>query len=186
MQRAALYEIFSQLFFKPDNRKREAAESFIKIAKADNIEIEDFDPGTLEIEYNRLFVGPGHVPCPPYESVYRKDRPLMDRGLVMGPSAIDVEKRYRQAGLQKSKDFHDLPDHIGVEMEFMGYLCEMEAKDGAKKWRKMQDEFLKLHIKPWYIEFLECIKKHSRSTFYSAAATELKGFIEEELEGENP
>ena len=47
---------------------------------------------TLEIEYNRLFVGPGRPQAPPYESVYRDPR-----GLVMGPTARDVERRYAYA-----------------------------------------------------------------------------------------
>ena len=51
---------------------------------------EDTTSTYLGKEHLRLFVGPGHVQCPPYEAVYRKDRPVMEKGLVMGPSTTDV------------------------------------------------------------------------------------------------
>jgi TorA maturation chaperone TorD len=36
----------------------------------------------LTVEYNRLFVGPGALPCPPYQSVYDKTRSSEDQGTV--------------------------------------------------------------------------------------------------------
>ena len=184
LSRAALYDIFSNLFYKPEPGIEGTIRAFLEIAREERGEPLDItvpDPEKLEIEYNRLFVGPGHVPCPPYESVYRKDRPLMERGLVMGPSTIDVQKRYAKAGLEKSRDFKDLPDHIAVELEFMKYLCIREAEEGPEKWRIMQAEFLKYHIKPWYMEFLDCVKRHG-SGFYAILADELEKFLKEEID----
>jgi len=40
-------------------------------------------PVLLE-EYERLFVGPGQVPCPPYESFWREDVPVDIRRTLMG------------------------------------------------------------------------------------------------------
>ncbi|MGC8661938.1 MAG: TorD/DmsD family molecular chaperone [Nitrososphaeria archaeon] len=183
LSRAAIYGMFSNLFYRPERGMENTIQAFLSIAGQERGEPLDMpaDTDRLEIEYNRLFVGPGHVPCPPYESVYRKDRPLMERGLVMGPSTIDVQKRYGEAGLQKSKDFKDLPDHIAVELEFMRYLCAKEADEGPGKWRTMQVEFLNHHVKPWYLEFAECVKKHTTG-FYAVLADELAKFLKEEIE----
>ncbi|MGC8593411.1 MAG: TorD/DmsD family molecular chaperone [Nitrososphaeria archaeon] len=183
ISRAIAYLMFSKLFYKPEKSTESMIGQFLKIAE---IEKGTKIPGTflideLEIEYNRLFVGPGHVLCPPYESVYRKDRPPLERGLVMGPSAVDVQRRYLEAGLQMSKDYKDLPDHIAVELEFMHYLCLKEAEERNEKWIKMQMDFLRMHIKPWYREFVRCIKKHTKSEFYLTLAEELEKFLEEEI-----
>jgi TorA maturation chaperone TorD len=150
---------------------------------------EDAMTPDLGREHLRLFVGPGHIQCPPYEAVYRKDRPTMDRGLVMGPSTADVRRRYNEANLAMSQKFTDLPDHIAVEMEFMHFLCAEEAKSAeqgnlqeSRKFRKMQHEFLNDHLKPWVNDFADCIIRSSKSPFYKAAADLLKEFIESELE----
>lgn len=142
----------------------------------------------LSKEHLRLFVGPGKVPCPPYESVYRQDRLVMERGLVMGPSAADVRHRYAEADLVLPKNFTDLPDHIAVEMEFMHFLCAEELKfteqgnlqESARR-RKMQQEFAKEHLE-WVERFADRVLKSTNSSFYKAAAGLLKAFVKNEFE----
>jgi TorA maturation chaperone TorD len=144
-------------------------------------------PAELDKEYLRLFVGPGHAPCPPYESVYRKDRPIMVRGLVMGPSTADVQKRYAEAGLKLSNGFADLPDHISAELEFMHFLCSQESKIRQDKsalelTRRSRQEFLTTHLRPWVSTFADSVLASTRSDFYRMAATLLKLFIKAESE----
>ena len=141
----------------------------------------------LAKEYLRLFVGPGHIPCPPYEAVHRKDRPEFERGLVMGPSTADVRRAYLAAGLEISKTYTDLPDHIAAEMEFMQFLCAEESKheqqgnkEEATKMKKMQQEFHKNHIEPWVGDFADCILRSTTLTFYKTAANVLKEFANSE------
>lgn len=143
----------------------------------------------LRAEYLRLFVGPGHVPCPPYESVYRTDRPVWQRGLVMGPSTADVRRRYAEAALTISKNYRDLPDHVSVEMEFMHFLCAEESKltelgniDESAKMRKMQRDFLEDHIMPWTGNFAERILNSTDSSFYKAAANLLRAVVKSDFE----
>ena len=143
----------------------------------------------LKREHLRLFVGPGHVQCPPYESVYRRDRPEMERGLLMGATVADVRRRYGEANLKLSTSFTDLPDHIAIEMEFMHFLCAEEsrlAKQGDAREletnRKMQREFLSRHLKPWVEIFSDCVRHSTESPFYQAAANLVKVFLEGEFE----
>ncbi len=150
---------------------------------------QDLSVAPLSKEYLRLFVGPGRVPCPPYESVHRQDRPILEKGLVMGPSTADVRHRYAEAGLVMPKNFTDLPDHIAVEMEFMHFLCAEELKDigqgnseESTRRKKMEQEFLKEHLEPWVERFADCVLKSTNSSFYRSAAELLKAFVKNESE----
>ena len=143
----------------------------------------------LAKEYLRLFVGPGHVPCSPYEAVHRNDRPDFERGLVMGPSTADVRRAYLAAGLDLSKNYTDLPDHIAAEMEFMQFLCVQETRfrqrgneEEAAKMKTMQREFYEKHIAPWVSEFADCILHSTTSPFYKVTAGVLKDFAKREAE----
>jgi len=143
----------------------------------------------LAREHLRLFVGPGHVPCAPYEAVHRKDRPDFEKGLVMGPSTAEVRRTYLAAGLEVSKTYTDLPDHIAAEMEFMHFLCAEESKferngnqQEAAKMKWLQQEFHKSHLEPWVKDFADCILRSTTSPFYKAAARVLKEFAGREAE----
>jgi TorA maturation chaperone TorD len=141
----------------------------------------------LAKEHLRLFVGPGHIPCAPYEAVHRKDRPAFERGLVMGPSTAEVRRAYLAAGLDLSETYTDLPDHIVAEMEFMHFLCAEESRferegnrQEAAKMKGLQREFHKNHLEPWVPDFADCVLRSTTSPFYEVAANVLKQFTKRE------
>jgi TorA maturation chaperone TorD len=85
-------------------------------------------------EYERLFVGPGPVPCPPYESFWRDDVPVEIRRSLMGPCTEDLRRLYGELGLQISPRAGELPDHIAVELEAMAYALSIdESGDLARQ-----------------------------------------------------
>lgn len=187
-KRADLYRILSESFYPP---KSEVAEKLwvLAISKWAADSSEKFEPNSVELrlEYNRLFVGPNALPCPPYESVYRKERVDSEIGMLMGPTVLDVKKRYNEAGLEIAKSFTDLPDHIAIELEFMCFLCTKESESvasGADEsiWRHRQEEFCKLHLEPWIEEFSSRVINNTRSAYYRAAAELLRDWIQEEGE----
>lgn len=61
-------------------------------------------------------------------------------GAVMGRATAAIEKCYLQAGLTRSESFHDLPDHIALQLEFAAYLCASEAAGSAPAIKA--DDFL--------------------------------------------
>jgi len=85
-------------------------------------------------EYERLFVGPGQVPCPPYESFWREDVPVDIRRTLMGPCTADLKRLYLELGLEMSPQCGELPDHVAVELEALAYAlsCD-EAKEIARQ-----------------------------------------------------
>src|SRR3990172_8943768 len=128
--------------------------------------------GDLEVEYNRLFVGPGAPRVYPYESLYRDST-----GLVMGPSAGEVLQAYRRAGLAINTAFKDLPDHLAVELEFMARLCCEEARaesagraDLALRLKQEQRSFLDAHLATWLPAMCERVLRETTSTIYRGFA----------------
>jgi DMSO reductase family type II enzyme chaperone len=143
----------------------------------------------LRTEYTHLFIGPGHLPCPPYESVYRVDVPAQERGLVMGRATVDVVQRYQQAGLNIASSHKDLPDHVGTELEFMYYLCQKEAEawekgnaGQAQEWLEMQQGFLKEHLGKWIPAFCEAVEKEANVRIYGDLAALVRDHVALEID----
>ena len=133
----------------------------------------------LEVEYNRLFVGPGMPRVYPYESLYRDSA-----GLVMGPSAGEVLQAYRRSGLAINTAFRDLPDHIAVELEFMARLCFEEARAGsagradlALRLKQEQRLFLNAHLASWLPALCERVIRETTSTMYRGVAEIAATFV---------
>ncbi len=133
----------------------------------------------LLVEYARLFVGPNELLAPPYGSVY-----LEEGGKVMGESTVRAAEFYKAEGLAMDEQFHNLPDHITAEMEFMYYLAyhEVEAlekndREKAVYFLNRQEAFLRTYLDGWVIPFCEKIKEGTENGFYQALADCLSVFI---------
>jgi len=133
----------------------------------------------LEVEYNRLFVGPGAPRVYPYESLYRGSM-----SLVMGPSAGEALQAYRRAGLAINTAFKDLPDHVAVELEFMARLCCEEARaesagraDLALRLKQEQRSFLDAHLATWLPAMCERVIRETTSTIYRGFAEIAATFV---------
>lgn len=132
----------------------------------------------LEIEYARLFIGPGkHIP--PYESVWRETY-----GLLWGKATGEVKEFIESLGLTPHHAWTGLPDHVGVELELMERLTarEKEAwemKDGATALvcLEKQKEFMEDHIIQWVPGFCRKVEEESRVVFYQHVALLTRKFI---------
>lgn len=152
----------------------------------------DQDPAQLltrlEVEYARLFVGPGSVPASPYESVYVDRDPSSGRPVVGWATSATVEALYRSHALHPSDQHPDLPDHIATELEFLYALCRSEgdawANDDAtqaKELRRAQQSFITDHLHPWVGEFCRRLTAAAREPVYPAVAGFLDQFVRVEL-----
>jgi TorA maturation chaperone TorD len=95
-------------------------------------------------EYERLFVGPGQVPCPPYESFWREDVSVDIRRTLMGPCTAELKELYCELGLQVSSLSGELPDHVAVELEAIAYAVLFEETGAVAK--RLFDEHLCLFL----------------------------------------
>ncbi len=134
----------------------------------------------LLVAYTRLFLGSPETLAPPYASIY-----LDRRGRVMGPSSVAVMKLYQRAGLRLNDDFHDLPDHIAVMLEFVHYLIAREIMadnrsdlEEKQKLGKMRRYFLQNYMIPWVPRFCDHIIAAEAHPFYTSLGRCLKMFMD--------
>ena len=171
------YKLFSLIFHRPDRefavylrdgfiddiiRFLDGAVTGFSAFLEENREKDDDEfYKTLAVEYTRLFTNAiPAVPCPPYESIYRED-------IIMGNSTLC----YNNAGLKVVEKFHDLPDHVAVELEFLYYLANYG-------YTEAHDSFMGEHFSRWVPRFCEEVEKNDRTGFYRHAARVLREFVE--------
>jgi TorA maturation chaperone TorD len=133
----------------------------------------------LAVEHARLFIGPFQLVAPPYGSTY-----LDDARTVMGDSTAKVAAFYHDCGLHLADDFHELPDHFAVELEFMSFLAfkQREAEvsgdtDEVCRIMSLQKEFLGRFLIPWLEPFTSAIITDAEAPFYQAIARCTAAFI---------
>ncbi len=127
---------------------------------------------SLAVEHARLFIGPFHLVAPPYGSMY-----LDDAKIVMGESTGKVSAFYASCGLHLADNFHEMPDHIAVELEFLSFLVHRQResvaagdRDEANRFAGLQRSFLDRFLLPWLPPFTRSILEGTESPFYQAIA----------------
>jgi TorA maturation chaperone TorD len=139
-----------------------------------NISLDD-----MAVEHARLFIGPFQLIAPPYGSIY-----LDETKTVMGDSTARVAAFYHNCGLQLAEDFHELPDHFAVELEFISFLAfkQREAEvsgdtNEVARITSLQLEFLDRFLMPWLEPFTSAIINDGEAPFYQAIARCTATFI---------
>lgn len=110
-------------------------------------------------EYTRLFIGPDHLPAPPWESVYVTGKPQLFQ-----ETTLSVRTAYRAAGYLPKCFPRVADDHIALELNFMaamaaqaleaGLACqEASAIDALARQRRFLDE----HMLRWIPSFAETL-----------------------------
>lgn len=133
----------------------------------------------LQRDYTSLFIGPGHLPAPPWESVY-----LTEEKLTFGEPTLKVREFYLRHGLAYHKKNSEPDDHFGLEMEFMSKLIakqrqELENGQNDKEIQleKEQILFLQDHILKWLNQFTHDVFRHSNTDFFKGLSLFARGFI---------
>lgn len=141
----------------------------------------------LAVERTRLFRGirPADSPPPPYESVYRGEE-----GQLAGLWAVEVSRKYAAAGAEIPSHYHDLPDYIGLELDFMRFLCQKEAelwgkgdREKALQYLDMERSFLEEHLAQWAPRFCSLAFKSASVDFYCGLLKLTEGAIASDRKG---
>jgi DMSO reductase family type II enzyme chaperone len=139
------------------------------------------DLGEIEGEYNRLFRTT--LVCTPYETEYD---PM--RSVRKGQVLADVLGFYTAFGLRPAEETRELPDHLGVELEFMSLLLQKEAYARLNDWSDKIDvctdaqrKFLSDHLGAWAFAFCNRLEETARPAFYRALARLLRKFMAHEI-----
>jgi TorA maturation chaperone TorD len=127
-------------------------------------------------EYTRLFTHPKRPAVAIYETLFlfKPEAGMMQKpSLFISPAALDAERCYSQAGLQRSKEANEPGDHMATEMEYMAYLYYRKAKalhdhhQAEVEMRNRQiKEFSELHLQKWGVDFFNRCLSASESQVY--------------------
>ena len=108
-------------------------------------------------EYRRLFVGPGHLPAPPWGSVYT-DRECV----VFGESTLALRAWMRAVGVERLADERTPEDHIGLMLALLSFL--------AAERPELVDDYLRDHLLTWAPHYLEALEEAAEQPFYAGLA----------------
>lgn len=156
-----------------------ALKNSLREVSVDNIPATHRD---IQIEYTRLFLGPRHLPAPPYESVYRSPQ-----GLMMQDSTMEVRSLYLKNGFRVARINQEPDDSIGIELEFMcalsretsdAYLSQDKAK--LERLVSTQLEFCELHLSKWVPQFCADIIDNTQFEFWKGVASLTRCFLEQD------
>lgn len=162
----------------------------------------------LRLDYTRLFMGPGKVLAPPWESVYRTEERLLFREPTM-----QVREFYRRHGLEVPRLNREPDDHFGLELAFMAVLAERtisalekagepmsqasggtveayrcgkgEVGDGLVEvdyLLREQHRFLQEHLGQWVKAFTGDVGQYAATGYYRGMALVARGFVLEDNE----
>ncbi|PIV88194.1 MAG: hypothetical protein COW48_07365 [Hydrogenophilales bacterium CG17_big_fil_post_rev_8_21_14_2_50_63_12] len=134
----------------------------------------------LVAEHTRLFVLPSGVV--PHESYY-----LDDSHRLGGHATVAVQRYYEAAGTQTTSTCLELADHMGVELEFMKFLCDIERQfwqepnpEGLQRCLDFQAGFLDGHLLRWHKTLCERVQGDTSLDIYRALARLTLEFLEAE------
>lgn len=126
----------------------------------------------LAADYNRLYLGMGPHPVPPYESVYTSPE-----GLLMQDARDEVLAAYRSQGLDAPDDFNLPEDHLALECAFAAELAERTAAAFERGDREAVDglvacqrAFVEEHLGAWVPAFADDTNQRARTSFYRGLA----------------
>jgi TorA maturation chaperone TorD len=128
------------------------------------------------VEYSRLFLVPP-VPVTLNTGLYLE-------GGLGGTTAQMLVQCYESAGFKPSENFHDLPDHAAMQLEFVASLYQRAASsdEGAAD---LADEFLETFVMHWAAPFESaCVKASEKlhaALVYQSIARALSKTIEKVL-----
>ena len=133
----------------------------------------------LGTDRTRLFRGLNREgPPPPYEAVRKGSQ------TVMTEDTRQIAKAYAEFGYSDYWWLNEVPDYIGIELDFLCYLCIEAAKawkagdrSRALTCRNAEREFLCSHVQEWVPEFCDEVIDRAKEDLYRGMARVTKAFI---------
>ncbi len=194
--RGQVYDLLVTVFRRPldaDRLERLRAPEMLAAMEAASVDPgDDFVKGNgetvldeLAIDYTHLFNDPVER-IAPYECIQ-----CGDGDDLMGAASDQARRFMAEVGFSVPPEGGELPDHISVELAFMGELARREAEaleardqETADFAASVQRRFLAAHLGRWAERFAQKVWDRATTPFYSGMAELLGGFIAEERSAE--
>ena len=147
-------------------------------------EMKEEEIKNLKQEYNTLFVGPGHLQAPPWESVY-----LSKERIIFDEHTLSVREFYKSWGVNIKTKNKEPDDHIGFQMEFMSILSrkgiDAIKENDINRLEKImigQNKFLESHTLLWIDRFSENVFNNSKTSFFKGLSLFLSEYVKMDKE----
>ncbi|RME22998.1 MAG: hypothetical protein D6806_12030 [Deltaproteobacteria bacterium] len=188
--RRDLYAFLASVFLAPPSsdamglfaREGELDEVFGALSSGAPPELDEWRKSRPDAEAVRqsffdLFRIPGSSYTAPFESVLLREEGQQDSEKGRGESWRDGMNRlmhfYKEVGGAEAER-QVAADYIGVELDFMRYLCQREAEEQSKDARERivetEKTFLKEHLGRWIGLLRKRIERNDTVGFYRLAA----------------
>ena len=130
-------------------------------------------------DYHRLFVGPGHLYAPPWESVYRSREHI-----VFEAQTLEIRRWYRQFGLQAPRLNKEPDDHIGLEFAFLLHLSTLALQNqadeqGFQRLFYAQRMFLEEHLLKWAPDLFRSVINNAGTDYFQGLGFLAQGVLDE-------
>jgi putative dimethyl sulfoxide reductase chaperone len=131
-------------------------------------------------DFDALFIGPGKLLAPPWESVFRSHEHI-----IFDKQTLQVRQYYARFGLQVPNLHREPDDHIGLELLFLSHLCgltvsalEESRQDDVAMILQAQRDFLRDHVLQWAVQFARKVIANARTDYYRGLAHLLVGTLQ--------
>ena len=138
--------------------------------------------GAISDEYTKLFIGPGHLDAPPWESPY-----VGKEGLLFQESTLKVRYEYADSGYLPQDYPRVADDHIALMMDYMAHMAKRTAAafsgataDDAGDLAAKQSRFIENHLLNWVPEYARKLEEAGASEFYVLAVRCALDFFEQD------
>ena len=147
-------------------------------AAASSLSDEDFFH-EMRAEYTRLFSDPDQPAIWIYEALYlyektpeaQSGKRLLPR-MFVNKAALDAERCYKKAGLERNPDVRIPADHLATELEFLAFAWKQRAiariegdEAGILSASSSLAEFDRLHVAKWFADFFASCEHEGRGVF---------------------
>jgi TorA maturation chaperone TorD len=115
------------------------------------------------VQYSRLFLVP--------PAAVTLNTGIYLEGARGGASAQMLTQCYAAAGFMRREDFRDLPDHVAIQLEFIGALLERAAEgdtDAAAMAREFVDGFIRHWVDPLHGACLRAADRSDAARIYAS------------------
>jgi TorA maturation chaperone TorD len=132
----------------------------------------------LSRDWTRLFRGVEKKGIlPPYESLYRT-------GKLQEKPSREIHRLFSHMGIRVPDEWHQPPDYIGVELDFMRLLCSKELEAYEKQGANILSEtlhaehsFVENHLGVWVPQFCEKMFLEAEEDYFRGVAHLTVGLI---------
>ena len=129
----------------------------------------------VQLEYTALFLGPGDLQAPPWESMY-----TTTERLIFGQPALEVRDAMAHFGVEVAAKYSQPEDHIGFELMLLASAAEGDEKRRNADWSKsvgVQADFIEKHPLIWIENLAKDAHVHGVIGFYGAVISLIHGVL---------